>query len=104
MFFARYDSGDLEAWSVNRKRASHVGSLTAILIVSLLISTFVFPDQLPVSGAKGTAAARLSLSPPLTLRWRYASSSTLNLTPASDHKRIYLPLAGGTIVSLRAND
>lgn len=65
---------------------------------------FVFPVQSPVSGANGSTAASLSLSEPLTIRWRYNSDSMLNLTPASDHERIYLPLAGGTIVSLRAND
>jgi eukaryotic-like serine/threonine-protein kinase len=46
---------------------------------------------------------RLSLSQPLTVRWRYVGP-TLNLTPAADDERIYLPLAGGTIVSLRASD
>src|SRR5689334_9588605 len=44
------------------------------------------------------------LSQPLTVRWRYESSVTLNLTPAFDNERIYLPLAGGTIVALKAKD
>lgn len=44
------------------------------------------------------------LSQPLTLRWRYESNVTLNLTPAFDNERIYLPLAGGTIVALKARD
>jgi outer membrane protein assembly factor BamB len=44
------------------------------------------------------------LSRPLTVRWRYDSNITLNLTPAFDKERIYLPLAGGAIVSLRASD
>src|SRR5258708_4862823 len=48
--------------------------------------------------------AKLSLSQPLTVRWHYASSATLNLTPAADTERIYLPLAGGTIISLAASD
>lgn len=51
-----------------------------------------------------TAGAQVALSQPLTVRWRYDSNQTLNLTPASDDERIYLPLAGGTIVSLRARD
>ena len=46
----------------------------------------------------------VSLSQPLTVRWRYPSDSTLNLTPAADGERIYLPLGGGTLVSLRARD
>jgi outer membrane protein assembly factor BamB len=44
------------------------------------------------------------LSQPLTVRWRYESAVTLNLTPAFDAERIYLPLAGGTIVALKAKD
>src|SRR5215207_210040 len=44
------------------------------------------------------------LSQPLTVRWRYESAVTLNLTPAFDNERIYLPLAGGTIVALKAKD
>jgi len=44
------------------------------------------------------------LSQPLTIRWRYESAVTLNLTPAFDRERIYLPLAGGTIVALKAKD
>lgn len=44
------------------------------------------------------------LAQPLTVRWRYESNVTLNLTPAFDSERVYLPLAGGTIVALRARD
>jgi outer membrane protein assembly factor BamB len=44
------------------------------------------------------------LSQPLTVRWRYESNVTLNLTPAFDNERVYLPLAGGTIVALKARD
>src|SRR5918995_31942 len=51
-----------------------------------------------------TARGDITLSQPLTIRWRYDSRFTLNLTPASDIDRIYLPLASGTIVALRARD
>jgi len=44
------------------------------------------------------------LAQPLTVRWRYESNVTLNLTPAFDNERIYLPLAGGTIVALKGRD
>src|SRR6476469_5695729 len=44
------------------------------------------------------------LSQPLTVGWRYNSDLTLNLTPAFDQDRVYLPLAGGIIVSLKAGD
>ncbi len=42
------------------------------------------------------------LSQPLTIAWRYESNLTLDLTPAVDEERVYLPLAGGIIVSLKA--
>ena len=42
------------------------------------------------------------LSQPMTIGWRYESNLTLNLTPAFDAERVYLPLAGGIIVSLKA--
>lgn len=65
--------------------------LTLTQIVSLfLIASFANSDVL--------------LSQPLTVRWRYESSVTLNLTPAYDSERIYLPLAGGQIVALKAKD
>ena len=44
------------------------------------------------------------LSQPLTVRWRYESNTTLNLTPAFDNEHIYLPLAGGILVALQARD
>ena len=44
------------------------------------------------------------LAQPLTVRWRYESNVTLNLTPAFDSERVYLPLAGGIIVALKASD
>jgi outer membrane protein assembly factor BamB len=40
----------------------------------------------------------------MTIGWRYESQSTINLTPAADGERVYLPLAGGQIVSLTAAD
>lgn len=46
----------------------------------------------------------VDLSQPLTVAWRYNSNLTLNLTPAFDKDRVYLPLAGGTIVSLKAGN
>ena len=52
----------------------------------------------------GSVRADVLLSEPLTVRWRYKSNVTLNLTPAFDNERIYLPLAGGTIVALKARD
>lgn len=51
-----------------------------------------------------SATPEILLSQPLTVRWKYESNVTLNLTPAFDNERIYLPLAGGTIVALKARD
>jgi outer membrane protein assembly factor BamB len=42
------------------------------------------------------------LSQPLTIGWRYESNLTLNLTPAADAEHVYLPLSGGTVISLQA--
>src|SRR5688572_30898933 len=53
---------------------------------------------------RGSAHSDALLSQPLTVRWRYASNVTLNLTPAFDKERVYLPLGGGTIVALTARD
>jgi outer membrane protein assembly factor BamB len=49
-------------------------------------------------------SGQLELSQPLTLQWRYLSEQTINLTPATDGERVYLPLTAGVIVSLRAAD
>src|ERR1043165_9176832 len=43
------------------------------------------------------------LSQPLIVRWRYESNIT-NLTPAFDNERIYLPLAGGQLIALKAKE
>lgn len=53
---------------------------------------------------KADLPPKILLSQPLTVRWRYESDVTLNLTPAFDNERIYLPLAGGIIVALKAKD
>lgn len=47
-------------------------------------------------------AREVNLSQPMTIGWRYETPSTISLTPAFDQERVYLPLAGGIIVSLKA--
>jgi outer membrane protein assembly factor BamB len=64
--------------------------MLAQILTFFLIASFASSDAL--------------LSQPLTVRWRYESPVTLNLTPAFDNERVYLPLAGGTIVALKAKD
>ncbi|MEP6912614.1 MAG: PQQ-binding-like beta-propeller repeat protein [bacterium] len=51
-----------------------------------------------------TKVKELTLSQPLVVRWRYDTDLTLSLTPATDGQRIFLPLAGGTIVALNSID
>src|SRR5215204_4020537 len=73
------------------------------IIVSVLLSlTFMFCQVM--QPGRTDAVTGVVLSDPLTVRWKYESNLTLNLTPAFDRDRIYLPLAGGTIVSLNAKD
>jgi eukaryotic-like serine/threonine-protein kinase len=77
-------------------------SLSKLFPVLFLITLTVFPSQ-HVGNAAGTGS-RIALSQPLTIRWRYNSDVTLGLTPAFNEERIYLPLAGGTLISLGAKD
>jgi eukaryotic-like serine/threonine-protein kinase len=60
------------------------------------------PAQASNPQADSASKKTVDLTQPLTLSWRHDSNLTLNLTPASDEERVYLPLAGGTIVSLIA--
>jgi len=64
----------------------------------------MLPQILTLFLITSIASSDALLSQPLTVRWRYESAVTLNLTPAFDSERIYLPLAGGTIVALKAKD
>jgi outer membrane protein assembly factor BamB len=70
-----------------------------LAIICLLFFSFVSASSIP-----NLANGDVVLSEPLIVRWRYESSITLNLTPASDVERIYLPLAGGVVVALSARD
>ncbi len=47
---------------------------------------------------------QIALSQPLTIKWRYDCDQTSNLTPAADSNLIYVPLAGGVLVSLSVAD
>lgn len=72
--------------------------------VWLFVLTALLPFSLAQTNDKTNAHSivvdGVDFSQPLTISWKYESNSTLNLTPAFDEERIYLPLAGGTIVSL----
>jgi eukaryotic-like serine/threonine-protein kinase len=83
-----------------RKRARFPELFIAGMLLTLLFLRSVFPS--PASQA--ITGSQLALSVPLTVRWQYNSAMTVNLTPATAGERVYLPLAGGTIVSLRSTD
>jgi outer membrane protein assembly factor BamB len=83
-----------------RTRAAVLTSLPAVVVLSLLTSGLAQVN----SNAHPTTTAKVDLLQPLTLNWRHGSSLTLNLTPACDEERVYLPLSGGTIVSVMAAD
>ena len=72
-------------------------------IFILLLTAFIWMPGELAKDAPGVDG-QLSLSQPLTVRWQYESDHTVNLTPATDGERIYLPLAEGSLVSLRAID
>jgi outer membrane protein assembly factor BamB len=72
-------------------------------LLAVLLSCLVCPIMPLVKGTN-SGSSDVLLSQPLTIRWRYDSNTTLNLTPAFDSERIYLPQAGGAIVSLKAKD
>lgn len=79
------------------KRVICSGLLAMVLLVAIgSVSSQTNPPP------HADANSKVDLSQPLTISWRYESNLTLNLTPAFDDARVYLPLAGGTIVSLMA--
>lgn len=87
-----------------RKSFLSKGILTLGLLVVATSLTFSDRSVGFADPGETKAVSQISLSQPLTIRWRYDSNLTLNLTPAFDQERFYLPLAGGIIVSLRARD
>jgi outer membrane protein assembly factor BamB len=77
----------------------------SLLIVAMLNPySMAFGQDKPANHVAIKDTAQLDLSQPMTVSWRYQSNATLGLTPARDSERVYLPLAGGVIVSLKAND
>src|SRR5438876_7939454 len=85
---------------MNRKTPSFHTKSSKALVTFLVV----------LACASGVLLARnrnenqIALSQPLTIRWRYDSDQTSNLTPAADANLIYVPLAGGVLVSLSVAD
>jgi outer membrane protein assembly factor BamB len=87
------------------KAVVSTGILFLLLTTGLLVG-YAQDNVNPTISPKPASSpvVTVDLSQPLTRSWRYESNLTLNLTPAYDEERIYLPLAGGTLVSLMANN
>lgn len=73
-------------------------------VIILLIAIISLPFSYLHAQINPETDDQLELSQPLTVKWLYDSDLTVNLTPATDGEHIYLPLASGLIVSLRAAD
>ena len=74
--------------------------ITTALFVLTTVPTHCLAQTTDKTDANSVPTDKLDFSQPLTISWRYDSNFTLNLTPAFDAERIYLPLAGGIVVSL----
>src|SRR5712691_458831 len=89
--------------SSNRRfRRGFVASMLALVLTAAV--NLCYPQVRNDGDHAAKRDPRAFLSQPLTIGWRYNSDLTLDLTPASDRDRVYLPLAGGIIVSLKAGD
>lgn len=75
-----------------------------IKLLSLLVVFVHLPFDNSQSRPQTEAANQIELSQPLTLRWEFKSEETINLTPATDGERIYLPLSAGSLVSISASE
>lgn len=98
---------DLRELKTSRKSNPQITRITPIIFpdIGKSVKAVVVLFCLLVSWAtRISAGGDVLLSQPLTVRWRYESNLTLNLTPAFDKDRIYLPVAGGALVALNAKD
>jgi outer membrane protein assembly factor BamB len=80
------------------------GSYRLYKIILLLIVLTYSPSLYTFAQFVPETDTQIALSQPLIAKWLYESELTTNLTPATDGERIYLPLASGQLVSLRATD
>jgi outer membrane protein assembly factor BamB len=95
-------------WKLRRNQYGKsvvVSLLALVLFIGQAIGTPVSSAQTNVNHPREIKlSVRAVLSQPMTVGWRYDSDQTLNLTPASDEERLYLPLASGIVVSLKADN
>lgn len=83
--------------------SQQIGRQSIKLLFFLLVLSYV-PVVSPQSLSQTEDASQIELSQPLTLRWEFKSDETINLTPATEGERIYLPLSAGSLVSLSTSD
>ncbi len=79
----------------------HPGKVISKVIWCCLIALVGYSTQ---SAVRYQGQKQLALSQPLVVKWRYQSDQTSNLTPAADKTTVFLPLVGGTLISLNARD
>jgi outer membrane protein assembly factor BamB len=85
------------------KNLSRTKGFASMLLVILVTEILFGSAQTNINpNTDSTSRKTVVLTQPLTVSWRYESNLTLNLTPAADEQRVYLPLGGGTMVSLMA--
>lgn len=85
-------------WAASRHKQVHlISKALACLLLAIPLTVLQFAIACP-------AQTQIALSQPLVVKWRYQSDRTTNLTPASDGKTVYLPLAEGVLVALNPAD
>jgi outer membrane protein assembly factor BamB len=77
------------------------GKVSSKIISCCLLALLGYSTQ---SAVRCQEQKQLALSLPLVVKWRYQSDQTSNLTPAADKTTVFLPLTGGTLISLNATD
>jgi eukaryotic-like serine/threonine-protein kinase len=80
------------------------GIIKNLKIIFFLSALLYFPSPSLYAQALTESGSQVALSQPLTVKWLFESELTINLTPATDGERLYLPLASGLLLSLQAQD
>src|SRR2546427_3627992 len=89
---------------LNRNRQGRIPFRVFFLLAFAALISVLNVDKILCLAGNGDSTNQVALSQPLTVKWRYDSNQTTDLTPATDGNRVYLPLIGGSIVCLNANN
>src|SRR6266568_1350392 len=89
---------------LNRIRPARIPLRALSLLAFAAFMSVLNADEILCLAGSGDSTNQIALSQPLTVKWRYDSDQTTDLTPATDGNRVYLPLIGGSIVCLNANN